>query len=197
MQGHKRFQQKGGNGCNRPQPETFVRENVMRWLTRNRNIPHPLPPPPSSTSWRLLPSSLAVSRNDAMTDLRGWMDGLVDGWMDGWMNGWVGGRMDGRMVQIGIVAKLWDLRTFHCVQTFQPDNEGELPREKAPLSCFVHFKMPPARSNQEQVNRHMDVCFHLTILICIVKCVGHSLYSSSGSYKTKSNVPVLSAIFRQ
>lgn len=49
--------------------------------------------------------------------------------------------------------KLWDLRKFHCVQTFQADNDGELRKDRASLSCFVHFKMPPARSNQEQVLR--------------------------------------------
>lgn len=48
-------------------------------------------------------------------------------------------------------TQLWDLRTFHCVQTFQADNDGELPRDKASTSCFVHFKMPPVRSSQEQV----------------------------------------------
>ncbi|CAM9417678.1 unnamed protein product [Scytosiphon promiscuus] len=48
------------------------------------------------------------------------------------------------------VVKLWDLRTFHCVQTFQASNDGEMPTDKASTSCFVHFKMPPLRSNQEQ-----------------------------------------------
>ena len=37
------------------------------------------------------------------------------------------------------------------MQTFQADNDGELPRDKASTSCFVHFKVPPTRSNQEQV----------------------------------------------
>ncbi|CAM9963940.1 unnamed protein product [Ectocarpus sp. 12 AP-2014] len=46
--------------------------------------------------------------------------------------------------------QLWDLRTFHCVQTFQANNDGEMPKDKASTSCFVHFKMPPLRSNQEQ-----------------------------------------------
>ena len=37
------------------------------------------------------------------------------------------------------------------MQTFQADNDGELPRDKASTSCFVHFRVPPTRSNQEQV----------------------------------------------
>eukprot|EP00903_Cladosiphon_okamuranus_P007678 g7442.t1 len=49
------------------------------------------------------------------------------------------------------VVKLWDIRTFHCVQTFQANNDGDMPRDKSSTSCFVHFKMPPFRSNQEQV----------------------------------------------
>eukprot|EP00752_Nemacystus_decipiens_P016546 g14788.t1 len=48
------------------------------------------------------------------------------------------------------VVKLWDIRTFHCVQTFQANHDGDMPRDKSSTSCFVHFKMPPFRSNQEQ-----------------------------------------------
>lgn len=57
----------------------------------------------------------------------------------------------GRDTNHGRAPQLWDLRTFHCVQTFQASNDGEMATDKASTSCFVHFKMPPLRSNQEQV----------------------------------------------
>lgn len=75
--------------------------------------------------------------------------------------------------------QLWDLRTFHCVQTFQANNDGEMPKDKACTSCFVHFKMPPLRSNQEQVGRPQAFGSVLHLEVSLVALPLPSTYHSN------------------
>ncbi|CAM9156385.1 unnamed protein product, partial [Discosporangium mesarthrocarpum] len=53
--------------------------------------------------------------------------------------------------------KVWDLRTFHCVQTLQPEMDVELTKNgtatTSGTACFMHLKIPPTRCNQESASR--------------------------------------------
>ena len=55
------------------------------------------------------------------------------------------------------VFKLWDVRTFQCIQTFYNNSNSENePAEH--LSCFFHSKVPTNNLNQVNKNPEIDDC---------------------------------------